>query len=181
MKTKQSFTENKRLLKSALGLIAAGCFGTAAADAVESPYTVAVISDAAHGRQVLQGKYEDAIRNIKPSQRGAYARYYAANNLCVAYVMTRNIDAAATACNDAITAIRGIVDRQPGTAKRSDIARTQRKFLAMALSNRGVLNAISGDEERARKDFTQALALEAGLPAPASNMARLSSADLPPA
>ena len=181
MITKQKFTQDKRLLRSVFGLVAAGCFGTATADVVESPYTVGVISDAAQGRQVLQGKYEEAIRNIKPSQRGAYARYYAANNLCVAYVMTRNIDAAATACNDAITAIQGIVDRQPRSAKRSDIVRTQRKFLAMALSNRGVLSAISGDEESARKDFTQALALAARLPAPASNMARLSTADLPPA
>ena len=174
MTTKQKFSRSNAILTSVLGLAAFGFAGTATAETDASHYTVAVISDAAQGRKVLQGQYEHAIDSIRSPRRGAYARYYAANNLCVAYVMTRNVEAAATACENAITTMATMVKKQDNKPTLSGHAKAQRKFLAIALSNRGVLNAINGDEDLARADFKKALELGTRIEAPAINMARLS-------
>lgn len=57
--------------------------------------------------------------------------------------------------------------------------RQYRKYLAIALSNRGVLLAITGKAERARKDFRDAMQFESDIPAPATNLARLSQITAP--
>ena len=54
-------------------------------------------------------------------------------------------------------------------------------YLALALSNMGVLQAAKGSAENARKSFRQALELDTGLSAPKINLARLARSHVPSA
>jgi hypothetical protein len=50
------------------------------------------------------------------------------------------------------------------------------RYMALALSNRGVLHVVQGDVELARQDFTVATELKSGIAALAKNLARLDNA-----
>jgi hypothetical protein len=50
---------------------------------------------------------------------------------------------------------------------------SKRDFYAVALSNRGVIRAVSGDIEQARQDFKAAMKFSSTLTAPAENLAAL--------
>jgi Flp pilus assembly protein TadD len=118
------------------------------------------------------GDYVDAIDKIKTSNRRSIHNYYAATNLCVAYIMTHDLEGAKNVCNSAVTEIETSLSRK-FARNNSAKAKTYRKFLAIALSNRGVLHALAGDSELARGDFRDALELEARISAPEVNLARL--------
>ena len=56
----------------------------------------------------------------------------------------------------------------PATANKLD-----RVYLALALSNMGVLQAAKGSTDMARETFLEAVGLDTGLSAPKINLARL--------
>ena len=145
-------------------LVVAGPLSAQEADPV---YTMTVIVDAAHGSKVAAGEYERAIEKItaRKTTRDLYSRQ---TNLCVAYTKTGALDKATAACEAALKLMRG-----------SD--RTDRIYLALALSNMGVLQAAKGSAENARKSFRQALELDTGLSAPKINLARLAKSHAPSA
>ena len=60
-----------------------------------------------------------------------------------------------------------------GYLSRSFKKRRRSEYLAMALSNRGVLRAATGDVELARQDFVEALSAGARLSVVKTNLARL--------
>jgi Flp pilus assembly protein TadD len=86
--------------------------------------------------------------------------------------MIWNLEGAKNVCNSAVTEIETSLSRK-FARNNSAKAKTYRKFLAIALSNRGVLHALAGDSELARGDFRDALELEARISAPEVNLARL--------
>lgn len=149
-----------------------------AAQETDPSYTMTVIIDAAHGGKVAAGKYERAIEKITASKsnRDPYSKQ---TNLCVAYTKTGELDKATEACEAALAMT--LETRSP---RRSDIGsarsgRADRVYLALALSNLGVLHVAKGSPEIARKTFREALELETGLSAPKVNLARLAK-DEPP-
>ena len=129
-----------------------------------------VIRDAAYGGKVTAGKYDEAIVKINAHTKRPSEQFFASNNLCVAYTKSNDIDSAEKACNDALE----LAADERGFDSE-DLDRIERKYTAMALSNRGVLRAVSGDNVNARRDFLEAMNLEAGLSSPARNLARLDS------
>jgi hypothetical protein len=133
-----------------------------------SPFTMAVIKDDAYGRLVVSGGYSAAIAKINSQGRRSSLDFTEANNLCVAYTKSSMIDEAAEACEAALS-----IRRENMKAARDHEKRAYRNLEAMALSNRGVLLAVSGDTTGARRDFVAALELRAYLSAPATNLARL--------
>ncbi len=154
------------------------------ATAGETPaaaYTMAVIKDEAHGRRVTAGKYQQAIDRITRGGTRVTDRFADQVNLCVAYAKTRDIDNANASCNAALAGLK----RQEAYAtrsKKSPLYGSYKRDLAMALSNRGVLFAVSGDTQRAKESFAAAIELQTSVSHIAeNNLERLQQSALPEA
>ena len=137
-------------------------------------FEMTVIRDAAFGSKVVSGKHDEAIERINALKVREPERFFVNTNLCVAYTMTREFDAAATACDDALADLA-----DPSATLPASRERIVRRYRAMALSNRGVLRAVTGDDRSARQDFNAAVALEAGVSAPVRNLAYLETREAP--
>ena len=151
-----------------------------AASADEPAFTMTTITDSAHGAEIAAGKYEQAIEKITAADDDG--TYFNSTNLCVAYTKTGNVVDALTACDAAIEQANSMsfdrrsysmsLDRQRYSSKSLQ-ERTRKKYLALALSNRGVLHAATGDVELARQDFVEALGVSARSSVAKANLARL--------
>ena len=104
---------------------------------------------------------------VRPSQR-----FFASNNLCVAYTKSGDLDSAKLACDEAVR----LAPTEETVAMRST-ATIDRRYRALALSNRGVLRALAGEDASAREDFEAAINLKGGLSAPERNLAYLEIRD----
>jgi len=144
------------------------------------PFTMAVILDAAHGKKVTSGRYEQAIDRLTRQGTRGSTRFEDQVNLCVAYAKTSEIDKASTACDAAIARVKQRGERAlRHRSDRSLAARAYKADLALALSNRGVLKAATGDSELARKDFLDAMELQTDLtPIIENNLERLTQLDI---
>jgi hypothetical protein len=92
MKT-QWKSNRKRIFAGTLLVVIAGALaGTAGAESAGPTYVLNAISDTAYGNKVIAGDYVDAIDKIKTSNRRSIHNYYAATNLCVAYIMTHDLE-----------------------------------------------------------------------------------------
>lgn len=123
------------------------------------PFTMAVFIDARHGKKINSGMYDQAIDKITRGGTRESKRFEDQVNLCVAYAKTNSVEKANAACNAAI-------EKVEKRAERSNVdveARVHRYNLALALSNRGVLMAASGETDLAEKDFLAALELDTQL------------------
>jgi len=163
------FTRLSRPLALVASLIIAAPL---AAEENDEVYTMTVIVDAAHGSKVAAGKYERAIKSITAAKhsRDAYSKQ---TNLCVAYTKTGELDKATAACEAALAImLDGRKSRSTyiAPARAGDLDRV---YLALALSNLGVLQAAKGSTETARETFLEAVELDTGLSAPKINLARL--------
>lgn len=163
------FVRLSRPLALAASLVVAGPL---AAEEPGRAYTMTVIVDAAHGGKVAAGKYERAIEKITAARRTRDA-YSKQTNLCVAYTKTGALDKATAACEAALAIM---LDR--GKPRRNYVGavpagKRDRVYLALALSNLGVLHAAKGSTDTARRTFREAVRLDTGLSAPKINLARL--------
>lgn len=138
----------------------------ARADDSQPGFVMTVIADRARGDQVMSGDYVAAIAGITSPKARHWDSFAVSNNLCVAYTKLNDLASADQACADALLTSR----ETPGEWNGSQRKRGDR---AVALSNRGVIRAVSGDAEGARSDFERARELNEGLAAAAQNLARL--------
>lgn len=144
-------------------------------------YTMAVIKNEAYGRRVTAGKYEQAIDRITRGGGRVKDRFADQVNLCVAYTKTKDIENANAACNAALAGLRK-QEARATRSKKGPLYGNYKKDLAVALSNRGVLFAVSGDAERAKESFAAAIELQTSLSHIAeSNLERLRQSALPEA
>lgn len=147
------------------GLIVAASLSTTAtaSEAGSTPFTMAVVTNDAHGSEVKAGKYELAINRITRQGRRLSGNFAEQVNLCVAYTKTGKVERASAACDAAIAKVK----KQPDFRRDS-------YDLALALSNRGVLMAAMGDHESAKQDFLGAIELDTQLTSIATtNLERL--------
>lgn len=155
-----------RFVASAAGLLMAVSAQCADAAEAQSPYVMTVIADMAQGEQVVSGQYEDAIAAITSPKSQNRDSFAASNNLCVAYTKMNDLAKATAACADALQVSKNTFGPWYDASRmRSD--------RALALSNRGVIRAITGDDSGARQDFELAIKLGRKLSAPVENLARL--------
>jgi hypothetical protein len=83
---------------------------------------------------------------------------------------------AETSCAAAVEEITALAEaRNPGYGEATD-SMAVRRFMAMALSNRGVARALKGQHDLAAADFEQAIDIKSRLAEPAINLARLERA-----
>ncbi|MEM1372557.1 MAG: hypothetical protein AAGG72_10080 [Pseudomonadota bacterium] len=128
-------------------------------ESANSRYQMAAVIDRARGNAVMAGDYQKAIAKL--DSRGLKC-FEASTNLCVAYTMTGELEKADQACAAALM-----------LSKKSE----ERRDMAVALSNLGVVKAIGGDHRGAREDFSRALELNAGLQQASENLQRLRDGD----
>jgi hypothetical protein len=133
-------------------------------------YELASYSNGPGGKEVATGDYAAAI--TRASLAGAAdlrTRLVAATNLCVAQTASRAFAAARSSCDRAIE----LAHRVDGTEQRG--IRRGTSATARALSNRGVLRALSGDPTGAARDL-RAASMESGAwNGAAQNLAHLES------
>jgi tetratricopeptide (TPR) repeat protein len=155
-------------------MLTCGVTGIAMAGQQPLPFVMTVISDQAQGERMLAGDYATAIREIGSSKGGAVG-FAALNNLCVALAKTGELEAALEACNAAVETARP-------AASVSYYERGRRyESRAVALANRGVVRAVRGDAEGARRDFLEAARTGAAFDAPAVNLGLLDGGNVAPA
>lgn len=147
------------------------------------PYQMTVIKDEAHGWKVTSGDFEQAISKLTHGGTRMRNRFADQVNLCVAYAKTTDLESAGKACDAAIAHLKKQERRATRDRSKSSLMyRTYQRNLAVALSNRGVLLAVSGETERAKKDFAAAIELQTRLSSIArSNLERLEQSAVPEA
>lgn len=175
MNVKVMTTGKLALTCSAIAMSAG--LGSAVADQADLDYAVAYISDAAHGDLVRNMDYEVAIENLQGTELDGIDGFYAATNLCVAYLKTDQVQEARTTCDDAVSRIVNEIETTDGAESDTEIGNTYRGYLAQALSNRGVAFAASGELELARTDFQAAIIARSTMHAAVTNLARLEDSD----
>lgn len=133
-------------------------------------YQMALVPGHAGVDLIQKGDLEEAIAHIAPCTDHPFAAY---NNLCVAHTLAEQFDDANAMCEKAVATARH--------AWRLGRYRNQADHyandLAIALSNRGVMRARSGDTVAAETDFREAVALHADTHSPARNLALLTATD----
>lgn len=148
-------------------LLTIGLVGASALHAhpEQESFEMTVVSDEAYGREVMAGELDVAIKRIETSNKRRTDDFFAHNNLCVAYTKNGQFSDAEKACDAAIAKTRS--ERQ---LRASDYSQVDRRYAAMALSNRGVLRALMGEKQRAAEDFSAAVDLKARIGAPRRNL-----------
>ncbi len=167
----------KTLCALSLAMACAPAWSEADVPEVERPrYQMAVFSDMAHGMKILSGKYDQAIAKIHNNARSA-DELHIQTNLCVAYAKSGDIEAAEDACDEAVVAAEALGNSHVSSFVGVSSAQQRARYLAIALSNRGVVKAISGDLEAAKEDFDAAMAQRAGLATVKANLERIESTE----
>ena len=167
MKRELRKTSRPRTLPAVFSVLAMLASGTALADHGPDAYRMAVFVDSAYGDELVAGEFQLAIEQLGADG----GRFAAVNNLCVAYIMASDADRARTACEYA-------VKKSAKRLRHADswTRHAYKRDAAIALTNRGVVLAVSGDLAGAEKDFERALGLRSRLEEPEVNLARLRSA-----
>jgi Tfp pilus assembly protein PilF len=135
-------------------------------------YEMAFFSDSHQGSKIENGKYQQAIEKIS-TKAGSGIALHAKTNLCVAYTKSGDIEAARIACEEAVVAAKTFRKVPRSDHAMETPAQMRARYLAIALSNRGVLRAVTGDFDAARADFDAALAQEARFSSVRANIEKL--------
>ncbi len=146
-------------LKVSLGVSLALLGGIAVAEPAQGAFTMMAVIDRASGASLLAGKHEEAIRELSKRLPRRAEAFEVNNNLCVAYVQAREIEKAEAACDTAVEKSK----RGPSHEQ------------AIALSNRGVLRALSGDHFGALYDLLAATHLKTHSRVAQQNLHRMHS------
>ena len=140
------------------------------------PYVMAVMEDQTYGQLVLDGFDDVAIDKITRSQTRQKFDFHDSLALCVAYTRSRQIENATVACDDAME--KSMSRRDKRRSKHwglSSMSVSARSNFALAASNRGVLQAITGDPASATESFEAAIAANPDFEVAKANLARVSS------
>jgi hypothetical protein len=133
-------------------------------------YELASYSNGPGGKELAIGDYAATIaRTSVAAGPDLLTRMIAATNMCVAQTATRAFAAARTSCDRAVELARQV----DGPMQRGIRQRTS--ATARALSNRGVLRALSGDPTSAARDLRAAAPGSGSWQGAAQNLARLQS------
>jgi len=154
-----SYSRNSRKPTQALQLaLAVALLAGSAAHAADEPRTfeLTAFSNGTGGAALVSGDYNSAVRALSAHVNGLNADSVNTNR-CVAYVVTRQVEAARIACNDAV---RDAQDQISSLPIAMSFDRTDyRDYLALAYSNRAVFHWMSNDTAAAQSDLKKAAAV----------------------
>jgi tetratricopeptide (TPR) repeat protein len=138
----------------AAALLAAGSAAQAADQS--RTFELTAFSNTASGYALVHGNYDLALRQLDIDAR-SFDNVTAVTNRCVAFVVTRKFKEAHEACDSAVRAAKTQITTLPVSMSwaRQDF----REYLALAYSNRAVLNWASNDAAAAQADLKKAEAV----------------------
>lgn len=169
--TRRANSPNRsRMPGAGTGVALALLSGAAAANGAHR-FVFTAYGDAPGGAQVLAGRYQAALDDVK-AYRGVVDRDPAATNTnrCVAYSMTLRWREARTACD---AAVRTADEESNGAPTWMGGVVTDDDRLAIAYANRAVMHWMSHDQVAARQDLAKAQALSPKADFVARNVAAL--------
>jgi len=139
-------------------------FGAVTAQAGEdqpNAYVMTVYSDVAHGNEIIDGAPQEVIAKLSSKADDRSNELADQVNLCVAYTKTKQLEKAMEICDSAVAAAlkdaRRLERSRMFGRQTTQVADTGR---AIALTNRGVLHAVTGEKDKARLMFEMALMLK---------------------
>lgn len=136
--------------------VAAAALAGSAAHAEESHnFELTAFSNGTAGAALLSGDYNTAIGQLQRTH--ALANETTNTNRCVAYVVTRQIESARVACDAAVREAQQDIASMP--VSLSWARAEYRDYLALAYSNRAVLNWVANDKAAAQSDLKKAAAV----------------------
>jgi len=153
-----SHSRNSRKATQALHLaFAAALLAGSAAQAADQPHNfeLAAFSNTLAGDSLVRGNYEAAFQQLAIDEHSLTASPATiATNRCVTLIMTHKFEEAHTACNAAVSAARLEIVSMPVSVAW---ARQEfRDYLALAYSNRAVLDYLTNDTTAAQADLAKA-------------------------
>jgi len=168
-----SSSRNSRTPNRALQLALTGALlvsSAAFADDASHNFELTAFSNGTGGQALLSGDYNTAQHELS-THGSTLAPETAATNRCVVYTVTRQIDAARAACDKAVREAQQDIASLPVSLSwaRSDY----RDYLALAYSNRAVLDWVMNDEAAAQSDLKKAAAVSPKAPYVARNVSAL--------
>jgi len=129
--------------------------------------------DTLGGKHLRSGDYVAMVRQLKDGKSTKVALSYASmTNLCVGYIVSNQFDAARGACDTALETARQSVGEVP---QWSLGIQTTGHSVALAYSNRAVLNWLSRDAAGALSDLERARSLAPKSDFVRANVAAMSS------
>jgi hypothetical protein len=169
----QSRNSGKATQAVQLALAAALLVGSAA-HAADAPHTfeLTAFSNGTGGASLLSGNYNSAIEELGAGARKLDGETLSTNR-CVAYAVTHQIQAARAACDMAVREAQQQITSLPISMSW---ARTEyREYLALAYSNRAVVDWMSNDAAAAQADLKKAAAVAPKAEFVAGNLTALQS------
>jgi hypothetical protein len=168
-----SFSRNNRTPNWALQLAFAGALlAGSTAFAADAPHTfeLTAFSNGTGGAALVSGDYDTAQHQLA-THGSTVDPKTTATNRCVVYTVTHQIQAARAACDRAVREAHQEIAGLPVSLSwaRSDY----RDYLAVAYSNRAVLEWAMNDGAAARSDLEKAAAVAPKAPFVARNVAAL--------
>jgi hypothetical protein len=128
--------------------------GAAHAGEVHQPFVLTAYSNGAGGSNLLAGKYELALTEIRASKNNMITASTYATNLCVAHTAMRHWNEARVACD---AAIKDAERRKPrGFVSPLSDAVDHNTYIAIAYSNRAVVHWLSKEAVPAAEDLAKA-------------------------
>lgn len=138
---------------------------SAATEAV-GKYNMRIIGGPAHIALFESGDYQATVQHVEMSPITYSTVFSHAINLCVAYTLAQDFGSAEAACDRAVTLTRRQMRLRYG-------GKAAKGMLAVALSNRGVLNALLQQKVAASADFTEASKIDRRASPASENLVRL--------
>jgi hypothetical protein len=168
-----SSSRNSRTPNRALQLALAGALlvgSTAFAADAPHNFELTAFSNGTGGAALLTGDYNTAQHELT-THGSTLDPETAATNRCVVYTVTRQIEAARAACDKAVREAQQDIASLPVSLSwaRSDY----RDYLALAYSNRAVLDWVVNDGAAAQSDLKKAAAVSPKAPFVARNISAL--------
>lgn len=140
-------------------------------EAAHPKLVLSAYEDRAAGANLLAGRYGAVIEELgSHGMRFASDEVGASTNLCVAYIMTGSWSTAHSACDEALELAKHD-SLDPDLPSR----RTHAEQIALAYSNRAVLDWLEHRQASAAADLSKAKALAPGSPFLSENLAALAS------
>jgi hypothetical protein len=139
---------------TAVALATLSLAGAAQATETHQPFVLTAYSNGAGGSHLLAGKYELALTEIQRSKNNMITASTYATNLCVAQTGLRHWNEAKIACD---AAIKDAERRKPrGFVSPLSDAVDHNTYIAIAYSNRAVVNWLSKEAVHAAEDLAKA-------------------------
>jgi Flp pilus assembly protein TadD len=170
-----SYSRNSRKTTRALQLAFATALlagSTAFAADQSHSFELTAFSNTVAGTSLVRGDYETALAQLQIDAR-TLARDSVSTNRCVAYTAMHELSAARQSCDEAIRDAQHQLTSLP--MSEAWARSSYRDYLALAYSNRAVLNWLSNDAAAAQADLKKAAAVAPKAEFVARNLTALES------